>query len=214
MESGWPSSSVHPTADACFCGCGAARRLSATTMMPGGIPLQPDAGRGSPARSNARCRCRWLASVHGFLQLQLPQRLARPVLTSAAVRPYRCPQRLLHRVQSEYARRIHSCARPPIPDQFRQRQPTQTGHRDRRLWPPLRRQDGLDTTSHVRHSPLCSDHLFRRDAARTPPQKRPCIASTCFLCLGAGQARGMRLPHSPRTRRPFGPESALRPPPS
>src|SRR5437763_6075711 len=64
MESGWPSSSVRPTADACFCGCGAARRLSATRMMPGGIPLQPEAGRGSPARSNARCRCRcrWLAA--------------------------------------------------------------------------------------------------------------------------------------------------------
>ena len=31
-------------------------------MRPGGIPLQPEAGRDSPARSNVRCRCRWLAS--------------------------------------------------------------------------------------------------------------------------------------------------------
>jgi len=37
------------------------------------------AGRDSPPGQRS-LRCRWLASVHGFLQLQLSQRLARPAL--------------------------------------------------------------------------------------------------------------------------------------
>jgi hypothetical protein len=106
MESGWPSSSVPRTADACFCGSGAARRVSATRMRPGGIPLQPETGDGSPARSSARCRFRWPDNPHGLRQL--PQRLARPVLTSAVVRPYRRHQRLS--VESKIkTRRERSC---------------------------------------------------------------------------------------------------------